>query len=442
MNFDDTLQYLLSLGHETLTIKLGLRNTELLLESLGNPHRAFESVQIAGTNGKGSTAVMLDSICRASGIRTGLYTSPHLISITERIKIDGVKISQDDFANYASEVRGAAEDLVRAGKLAALPTFFEQVTAIAMLAFKAAGVRLAILETGMGGRLDATTVAGARTVAITQLALDHEEYLGTTIEEIAFEKAAIVRNGVTAIIAPQPAPALAVVLRRCADCEVEPVLVDEALHRIESVTDDACFVVTFETAEACYEKVRLGLRGRHQIVNAAVAIRLAEALRKLGFEISATAISEGIEQARHEGRLELVQGFPSILFDGAHNPSGAAALREFLEEFVAAPLTIVFGAMKDKKLDEIGRILFPAANNVILTQPDNPRAAGIAELQGLAADLIDGKKIFALSLPAEALQKAKEVTPSEGVICVTGSIYLVGEFKSLLNAEALLPLAH
>src|SRR4051794_16534125 len=186
MNFDEAVGYLLSLGNETLTIKLGLRNTELLLAALNNPQHAFQSVQIAGTNGKGSTAAMLDAICRAAGIKTGLYTSPHLVSITERIKISGAEIIREDFAACATVVRDVSE------QLEALPTFFEQVTAIALLAFRNAGVELAILETGLGGRLDSTTAANARLVGITQIALDHQEYLGNTIESIAAEKAAII----------------------------------------------------------------------------------------------------------------------------------------------------------------------------------------------------------------------------------------------------------
>src|SRR2546425_293902 len=281
MNFAEAIQYLLSLGHETLAMKLGLRNTELLLESLGNPHESYESVQIAGTNGKGSTAVVLDSICRAAEIHTGLFTSPHLISITERIRTGGSEISEDDFAMLATEVRAAAEDLLDRKRLEALPTFFEQATAIALLAFREAGVKLAILETGLGGRLDATTVAGAETVGITPLALDHQEYLGETIEAIAFEKAAIIRPGVTAIIAPQPAAALEVILRRCKECNVDPgVEIDQSHSRIEDATSDGRFRVTFETLRARYEKVLLGMRGRHQIVNAALAIRLAESLRR------------------------------------------------------------------------------------------------------------------------------------------------------------------
>src|SRR6266446_336893 len=215
MNFDQALSYLLSLGHETLTIKLGLANTETLLAALGNPHQEFPAVQIAGTNGKGSTAVMLDAICHAAGIRTGLFTSPHLISITERIKIAGEQVSETDFARFTAQVKECAEELVEQGRLETLPTFFEHVTAIALLAFREASVGLAILETGLGGRLDSTTAAGAEIVAITQIAMDHEEYLGNSLARIAAEKAAIIGPGVVAIIAPQTEAVLDVIARRC-----------------------------------------------------------------------------------------------------------------------------------------------------------------------------------------------------------------------------------
>ncbi len=434
MNFEDARQYLLSLGHETTAIKLGLRNTELLLESLGNPQQRFASVQIAGTNGKGSTAAVLDSICRAAGIATGVFTSPHLISITERITIGGREISPADFAIHASEVRNAAESLLSSGKLAAVPTFFEQITAISLLAFRAAHVRLAILETGLGGRLDSTTVARAAIVAITPLALDHQEYLGETLEEIAAEKAAIIRPGVTAVIAAQPAPALNVVLRRCADMAVEPSLdQDQARNRIEEVTTDGRMVVTFKTEEARYEKVLLGLRGRHQIINTSVAIRLAESLRKLGFEVSKSSIVEGITRASHPGRLELHNGQPSWLLDGAHNPAGAQALREFLDEFVKQPVTLVFGAMNDKRLEEIAAILFPAADRLIVTQPDNVRAAGVGRLHELATRILRHDRVTAVGSVGEAVQLAKDVTPPHGVICVTGSLYLLGEVKAIMK---------
>src|SRR5438132_11904451 len=229
MTFEQSLSYLLSLGHETLTIKLGLANTETLLAAFGNPHERFPSVQIAGTNGKGSTAVMLDAICRAAGIRAGLFTSPHLISITERISINGEQISRDDFARLTSKVKTAAEELLKQRRLETLPTFFEHVTAVALLAFREAKVDVAILETGLGGRLDSTTAAGAQIVAITPIAMDHQEYLGNTLAEIAAEKAAIIRPGVTAIVAPQMEEAMKVILTQCERSQVEPRMIDSRL---------------------------------------------------------------------------------------------------------------------------------------------------------------------------------------------------------------------
>lgn len=432
MNFADATQYLYGLGHETLAMKLGLRNTELLLERLGNPQTSFESVQIAGTNGKGSTAIVLDAICRAAGIRTGLFTSPHLVSIRERIKIDGQEISEERFANFATIVRTAADALVSDKVLPALPTFFEHVTAIALLAFRDAGVKLAILETGLGGRLDATTVVGAPTVAITPIALDHQQYLGETLEEIAAEKAAIIRPGVTAIVGPQVPAALEVILKRCLECKVVPS-VNDCTTIIESVTNDGRFIVSFETATARYERVVPGLRGKHQVVNSAIAVRLAESLRGHEFDISHAHIVEGIQTVKHAGRLELVESSPPLLLDGAHNPSGAQALREFLDEFTKQPLTLIFGAMKDKGLEEIAAILFPAAAQLVLTGPENARAASIDRLKALADEIVAPEKIIVTTSAGEALRHARETTPSDGLICVTGSLYLVGEIKALLS---------
>lgn len=434
MDFEQSVSYLLSLGHETLAIKLGLRNTELLLEALGNPHRSFESVQIAGTNGKGSTAAVLDSICRHAGITAGLYTSPHLTSITERIRINGQNISEPDFAAHASDARNAAEGLLTQGKIEALPTFFEQVTAIALLAFREADIQLAILETGLGGRLDATTVAGAKTVGITPISLDHQEYLGETLEEIAFEKAAIIRPGVTAAIATQSPPVLDVILNRCRETEAKVTVGCRTLELRAS--PEGQFDVNFETNEDRYDNVHLGLRGRHQITNAGLAIQLAEALRGRGFVISKTAIVQGIEATRHAGRLS--QRLDSILLDGAHNPDAARALREYLDEFVKEPLTLIFGAMKDKKLTEMAAILFPGVNYLILTQPDNPRAASLESLQTLAENFVSCNKILAVPKVGEALEKARAVTSAAGQICATGSLFLIGEISAALDAAVYL----
>ena len=441
MLFSEALAYLLSLGHETLAIKLGLKNTETLLDALGNPHKSFLSVQITGTNGKGSTAVMLDSICRAAKIRTGLFTSPHLVSITERIKINGEPISEDDFARIATEVRSTAEELVRRAELETLPTFFEHVTAIALLAFREAKIELAVLETGLGGRLDSTTAARADVVAITPIAMDHEEYLGHTIEEIAAEKAAIIRPGVTAVIAPQAKEATRIIRRRCEDVEVTPRIVEHQTDAYPlatasgSVTDR--LLVTFEKMNDVYEDVQLGLRGRHQIDNAAVAIALAEALRERGFAISRAAIIEGLEKAKHPGRLELWEGKPPILFDGAHNPAAAAALRSYLDEFVNQPITMIFGAMRDKRLSEMAAILFSKADQLILTQIDNPRAASLEELGAAAPPNFYRSRIRQASSIEAALQSAYSVTVPENLILVTGSLYLVGAAQQMLRATTL-----
>jgi len=397
MQFDEAVTYLLGLGHETLAIKLGLRNTELLLEALDNPERSFTVVQIAGTNGKGSTATMLDSICHAAGIKTGLYTSPHLVSITERIRISGSDISQEDFARHATTVRAVAEDLLERREIEALPTFFEHVTAIALVAFREAGVEVAILETGLGGRLDSTTAAGATIVGITQIAMDHEEYLGDTLTSIASEKAAAIRPGVTAVIGKQEPEALEVLLKRCEEVGVQPSL---------------------EPGRDFSRKFRLSLRGAHQIQNASVAIRIAEALG-----ISRDAIIRGLKTTQHPGRLESIGPF---LLDGAHNPAGAKALRDYLDE-LNHPLTIIFGAMRDKKLDRIAEILFPIADLLILTPIDNPRSASVETLALLAHGTV-----IKTSSSAEAVRTAIAQTPKDGLICVAGSLYLIGETRPMI----------
>lgn len=427
MHFDEAVQYLLSLGHETLTIKLGLKNTELLLQELQNPERAFFSVQIAGTNGKGSTAVMLESICRSAGIRTGLFTSPHLASITERVKIAGVDLSREEFAAHATTVRAASYRLVETVQLEALPTFFEQVTAIALVAFRHSEIELAILETGLGGRLDSTTAASAQVCGITQIAFDHEEYLGDTIESIAAEKAAIIRPSVKAVIAQQSPEALAVILQRCEEVGVTP-LIGSWAATVNEVSVDGRFRVTFETTSDRYDRVWIGLRGRHQIGNATVSISLAEVLRADGFQIDRSAIVKGIETANHPGRLELISGESLVLLDGAHNPAGARALREYLTKFAQRPLILVFGAMRDKRFEQIADELFPIADELILTPIQNPRTATSDAL----LEITQRFAVKPVSLAAssnEALDLALDKTTKSGMVCVTGSLYLIGEVR-------------
>ena len=435
MNFDESVSYLFGLGHETVAIKLGLKNVTRLLRRLGDPQASFPSVQIAGTNGKGSTAAMLDSIARAAGLRAGLYTSPHLVSVTERVRVGGLEISRVEFARQATLVRKAAEEVER--ESGALPTFFEQVTGVALSAFADEKVGIAVLETGLGGRLDATTAAGARWVGVTPVALDHQEYLGSTLAEIAAEKAAIIRPGVRAVLAPQEPEAAEVILRRCRECGVEPRFATEEVE-VEEAGADGRLRVRLRTARDEYAGVRLALRGRHQLTNAAVAVALAEVLAEDGFAISREHIVEGLETAEHAGRLELDERRrPAVLYDGAHNVAGARSLRAYLDEFAPREgVTMVFGAMRDKELEEIGRVLFPAARQLVLTSPANPRAATVEQLLRAVPVPPSSSTIALAPSSSDALLIARTHTPPGGLVCVTGSLYLVGEVKAQLEPTA------
>lgn len=404
MNFREAESYLYSLGNEVTAMKLGLDAMRVLLGELGEPQNRFLKVQVAGTNGKGSVCAFLDAICNAAGIATGTFTSPHLVSITERIRVNGADISEAEFARHASTVREACERLVARGELDPIPTFFEQVTAIALTAFADAGVEVAILETGLGGRLDATTAANAEIAVITRIDLDHQQYLGETIEEIAAEKAAIIHQRSRVVLGEQSSEAMNVILDRCRAMSVTP-------SRAPSLP------VRFPPGS-------LGLRGGHQVENAAIA---ASTAREIGreFDISEDEIAEGSQNARHPGRLEYSGRY---LFDGAHNIAGVRALADFLGENETRPITLIFGAMDDKDVGEIASIIFPLAERIVLTRPDNPRSSAAAELARLGE-----RETIKTENVADAVETAEDITPADGLILVTGSLYLVGEVKRILN---------
>ena len=438
MDFPASRRYLLELGHETAAMKLGIENTRRLLALLGDPQTSYRKIQIAGTNGKGSTAAMLASICSASGLRTGLYTSPHLISLTERIRTEGAEIDEDVFALHTTEVRAAAERVF--AETHARPTFFEQITAIALVAFRAQQIEFAILETGLGGRLDSVTAADAEMAAITLIDFDHQEYLGATLTEIAGEKAAIIRRGCEiAFTAAQSMEARSVIERRATRCGVE---LREAIGMIK--THEAFALgrlrVTIKTPRATYADVRLALRGRHQAANALLAVSIAEAIAERDPRITPDVIRRGLETASHPGRLELFEqtGGAPVLLDGAHNAAGASALAEFMREFVSAPVTLLFGAMADKDLTSIARTLFPLAVRVVLTRVDNPRSASaetLIDLMRFANDESRDPTTRCFDHARDALAHARHVTPHDGLVLVTGSLYLVGEIVGLLRDE-------
>lgn len=435
MNFKDSTKYLYNLGNEVLAMKLGLDNIRKLLNALDNPEKNFLKVQVAGTNGKGSTCAFLDAICLSARIKTGLYTSPHLISITERIKIGGGEISEFDFARHAAKVRELSEMLVESGEFETVPTFFEQITAIALSAFAEAKIELAILETGLGGRFDATTAANAEIAAITLIDYDHQDILGNSLAEIAAEKAAIIRKDSKVVIGEQKIEAFEVILKKCRQENVEPVL--NKCRSVEENRNEYFFL----TDKNSYFVNNLGLNGEHQFQNACVAVNLAEVLiEDFKFEISKFAIEEGLTNAKHKGRLEWFEyENVKILFDGAHNASGAAALKTYLEKYQKdSRITLVFGAMKDKDITEIPEILFPFAENLILTMPENPRSETPENLREVAKKVIDESKIFTVSNVSDALWSAFEITKNysalkSSFILITGSLYLVGEAQNVLN---------
>jgi len=414
---------LLSLGNEVSAMKLGLENITRLLTALGDQQKIYFKVQVAGTNGKGSVCAFLGSICNSAGLQTGVFTSPHLVSITERIRINGVDISEEHFAGIATKVRETAEDLVAKAELKYTPTFFEQVTAIALVAFADICADVAILETGLGGRLDATTSANAEIAAITQIDYDHQEYLGETLAEIAAEKAAIIQAGSLVVIAEQKPVAAAVIKNRCAEFGIDAQSASAVGSKSESGR------LSFSTVKATYRVASLGLLGKHQVENAKVAILVAELLQDR-FPITTQNIIDGLENARHAGRLEFEGKY---LFDGAHNPAGAKALAQFLDESVDSPVTVVFGVMESKDVASMAMALFPKAKNVILTHPDNSRAMLPKNIAAMLPNGLDKDHLEITATVEEALQRARDLAGSDGVILITGSLYLVGEAKNILN---------
>ena len=430
MNFQESVEYLYSLGNEVEAMKLGLDNIRTLLAALGNPEANYLKVQVAGTNGKGSVCAFLNSICLEAGIKTGLYTSPHLVSVTERMKIDGVDIGDRDFARLASRIRSESELLVESGDLENVPTYFEQVTAIALVAFAEANVELAILETGLGGRFDAVTAANAEICAITRIDYDHQKQLGETIEEIAAEKAAIIRSDSQVVLGKQRIDANQFLLDRCSTVGAQPVFAEEILTPIGDDSSHDKSIVFKVEKETWISGI--GLAGRHQVENAKVAMQLARILRKR-FGISTQQILSGLKKTRHSGRLEWIG---NILLDGAHNIGGAIALAAYLDEFDSRPITMIFGAMRDKNVAKIAEVLWPIAERIILTSPKTPRALSADELYEVRPRNINALKLVKTNSAAEAVDIARTQTGNIGTILITGSLYLVGEAWELLTHRA------
>ena len=451
MSYETAVARMYALGHELTqspSHKFDLAHMRVLLEALNHPERKFPGVLIAGTNGKGSTAATLASILRASGLRTGLYTSPHLVRINERIRISGSEISDDDFALLHDVVDRTAERLVEEGELPWHPSFFEMLTAIAFEYFAQNKVEIAVLEVGMGGRLDATNVIKPRVSVITDISLDHQKFLGNTVTEIAGEKAGIIRPGGVVVTLPQQPAANDVIGNTILELGAQGV---SALPYVPPVSpgSDEYLTRTPESAAECLASryplqvmgkqisVETPLVGRHQLRNIAMAIATAEVLSHQGFPITPETIERGIRETRWPGRFQVMPArgtAPEYIFDVAHNPAGAWALRSTLSAcYEDRPLTFVFGAMRDKAIGEIAEILFPLAARVIATRADNPRSATPDEIREAAArtatDIEDAIDV------TSALDRACSLAGPRGIVVITGSIYIVGEAMRVLGVR-------
>ena len=441
-----------ALGHELAQMpshKFDLAHMRVLLQGMDHPERRFPSVLIAGTNGKGSTAATLASILRASGLKTGLYTSPHLLRLNERIRVNGNEISDDGFASLHGEVDRVAERLVERTELPWHPSFFEMMTAIAFEHFARERVDLAVLEVGMGGRLDATNVVQPRVSVIADIALDHQKYLGNTVGEIAREKVGIIRQGGVVVTLPQQPEANDVIGNTILELGaravnavpyVPPVSPASTQYLVPSTEQGKPGLVYRYPLAVLGEQilVETALVGRHQLRNMALAIAAAVELHEQGFSsISAKSIEAGIRETRWPGRFQVIAarpGWPEVVIDVAHNPAGAWALRSALSErYEDRPLIFVFGAMRDKAISEMAEILFPLAERVIATRPENPRAASPEEIQQEAGRT--GVEIEAIEDVDRAVERARALAGSATVVVITGSIYLVGEVMRSIGVE-------
>ena len=407
MDYSESLAYLEKLGEEVLNMKLGLRVMRQLLRLLGDPQRQFASVLVAGTNGKGSVARFLAGILDSSGNVTGLFTSPHLIDVRERIQFGGRTISRDDFAGHLKAIVRASLDPALERK----PTYFETLTALAFLHFAGCQAQLAVLEVGLGGRLDSTNVVTPELSIITPIALDHQRALGNSLDRIAFEKAGIIHPARPVIVAGQE-PAAARVLIETARRRKSPLLQLRPSRLKQSSDQVGRF--RFRFGEIDY---RLQTPGAHQVNNAALALLAAQQLKKRGWPVTEAGSRKAIANTRLPSALYQIGSQPDVYLDGAHNPAAAAALAEFVSRYTKPPRHLVLGMMRDKDAGGVARTLSSLFSRVFLTRIPSPRAAEPASLLRFFS------QAEILPNPSDALAEAGR---SAGSVIVTGSLFLVG----------------
>jgi len=417
--YQQSLNYLF--GLEKFGMIFGLTQVERILEAIGNPHREVQAIHIGGTNGKGSTAAMIASILQREGYRVGLYTSPHLIRFTERIKVNGKEIEKEEVAALAGWMRERIEE----ADITPPFTFFDFTTAMALYYFKQRMVDLAVLEVGLGGRLDSTNIVDPLLSIITNISKDHEAYLGRSILKIAGEKAGIIKKGRPLITAATQPHVLRLFSKMCRERGSHYFRVGKEFKYIWAEGGDFHY-------EGLHRKLwglHLNLRGSHQIINATTALGAIEVLEDLGYPVSTDAMVEGLREVNWPGRLEVVASLPKVVLDGAHNPAGALVLRESLKkEFQYQHLILLIGVMKDKDIESILHLLAPLADHIILTKPNNDRAAPPVLLKKALGR--DGNRAEIVEDIREAIEKGLSVTGQGDLLCITGSLYTVGEARA------------
>jgi dihydrofolate synthase/folylpolyglutamate synthase len=432
MDYSEAIAYLHSLtDYEKMRIErytpetFGLARVKKLVADLGDPHMSFPSVHIAGTRGKGSTAAMCEACLRAAGYRTGFYISPHLHTFRERIQVNREEISREDVVALVEEIRPFVE---RTPEI----TTFEAITAMGFLYLARAGVDVAVVEVGLGGRLDATNILTPEVSVITSLSLEHTYLLGDTLDKIAYEKAGIVKPAVPAVTAPQQDEARIVLETVCRErgapltkigrdwkYEAGPADLDGQAFSIRRLADDE------SKLDGDYWTPLLG---RHQLENAACAIAAIDILGQKGFNVSAEAVREGLRTVQWPGRMEILSREPLVVIDCAHNPYAARVLRKALDEwFPDKRWVLVYGASVDKDISGVLTTLLPISDYVIVTRSDHPRAAAPARLADIVASVGGGAEIS--TNPTKALQRALDVmNPGNGLL-VTGSIFLAADVR-------------
>ncbi|HKF66910.1 MAG TPA: folylpolyglutamate synthase/dihydrofolate synthase family protein [Vicinamibacterales bacterium] len=428
----DELAYLFSL--EQFGIKFGLDNIRAILARLGHPERAFRSVHIAGTNGKGSVTAMVETVLRCAGHRSARYTSPHLVDLTERFVIDGRAVDAGAMRAAARDVRDAIEALRADGTLQAAPTFFEATTALAFELFRRAAVEVAVIEVGLGGRLDSTNVIDPVVTAITSIDFDHQQYLGSTLDAIAGEKAGIIKAGVPVVVGDLRPEAMAAIEAVARERQASIVPARQGVTT-SPATSGTASANTFDlrTPARDYGTLTLSLRGDHQVANAIVAVRLLEQLDQRGVGVPAGAIREGLARVSWPGRLDhrSLPGGRELILDAAHNPAGAAALASYLRNIGGQRPVLVFGAMRDKDVHGMLSALLPTVSRMIVTRASNSRSADPETLAAEARTIAPSLRIEVVPTPAEAVSAAWSASSR---VVVAGSIFLLGDVFAEIGA--------